>query len=213
MREIACVALDITTVCDRACPDCCCGINMGIRPARHHPWEYFVNAARFLYGIDRIDVFGGEPTTHPRFAEFIPKFRELFGCRILSMTTDGFKVIQYAETLKHFDFIQASWYDARQDRAMVFLKANFDTRIYADHPVFTPRSYVGGGFPCVRAYGVTVSYADGKIWPCTPGPGLPRAIGIEPTLDWKERILEVPMPCATCMFSESAPITLAASDK
>jgi hypothetical protein len=200
-REITTIAMDLTTVCDRACPNCCCGINMGMRPAKHHPWEYFVEAARSIYGIERIDVFGGEPTTHPKFAEFIPQFKKLFGCRTLTITTDGFKVQQHAETMKHFDFIQATPYDARNALAMAFLKASYqDVRFFPGD--FVPRSRVGGGKPCARATSETIAYADGKLWPCCPGPGINGNVGMEPSADWRERIGSVPMACETCFFSQ-----------
>jgi hypothetical protein len=197
-RVITCVQLDITTHCDRRCPDCCCGIGIN-RTLQHHPWQYFEHIAPFLQGIDRVDLFGGEPTVHPKFAEFVPRFKELFGCRLLTMTTDGCKVEQHSEILKHFDFIQATPYDARNQPAMQFLKQNVDVRFFPG--VFTPRSRIGGGNPCARAYSETVAYADGKFWPCCPGPGLNGATGLEPCADWREKILEVQMPCKTCFLS------------
>lgn len=174
---------------------------MGMRPAKHHPWEYFENAAKYIYGIERVDVFGGEPTTHPKFAEFIPRFRELFGCKVLSMTTDGFKVEQYADVLKHLDFIQATPYDAKNQPAMVFLqKSGSDVRFFPGD--FAPRNRVGGGNPCERAFSETVAYADGKLWPCCPGPGIPGNVGLEPCADWREKILTHPMACGTCFLSQ-----------
>jgi len=201
MRQITCIQLDITSVCDRACPDCCCGINMGMRPAVHHPWSYFCDAAFYLYGVERVDLFGGEPTTHPLFADIAREFKKLFGCKILSMTTDGFRVVRHKEALRYFDFIQATPYDERNAPAMAFLKANHpDVRFFPGD--FVPRSRIGGGKPCARAYSETIAYADGKLWPCTPGPGIPGATGIPLTADWRQRILDVPMPCATCFLSE-----------
>ncbi len=198
-RQITCVAVDLTTVCDRACPDCCCGINMNMRPAVHHPWEYFEKLAPFIYGIERVDLFGGEPTTHPKFAEFVPKFKALWGCKVLSMTTDGFKVIRHQAVLEHFDFIQATLYDNRNRPAIEFLQANYDTRLFPG--VFTPRARIGGGKPCGRGQGETVAFADGKFWPCTPGPGITGNVGLEPCMDWREKILSVPMACASCFLS------------
>lgn len=201
MREITDIQLDITSVCDRACVDCCCGINMGMRPSVHHNWQYFEDAAYYLRGVDRIDLFGGEPTTHPQFSQFVPAFKDLFGCKVMSMTTDGFGVVKHAAVLHHFDFIQATPYDEKNAPAMAFLKANHpDVRFFPG--IFTPRTRIGGGKPCQRAFSITVAYADGKLWPCSPGPGIPGAIGIPLTSDWRRDILEVPMPCSTCFLSE-----------
>jgi hypothetical protein len=174
---------------------------MGLRPARHHPWEYFEAVAPFIYGIDRVDLFGGEPTTHPKFREFVPRFRELFGCKTLTMTTDGFKVVEYGDLLKYFDFVQATPYDTKNEPAMVFLRGSgSDVRFFPGD--FIPRSRVGGGKPCARATSETVAYADGKFWPCCPGPGIPNATGIEPSAEWREQIETHPMPCSTCFLSQ-----------
>lgn len=200
MRKITTIQLDITTVCDRACPDCCCAINMGLRDAVHHPWSYFERIAPYIRGMERVDLFGGEPTCHPRFREFVPKFKELFQCDKLTMTTNGFKVVEYGSLLHHFTFIQATPYDEKNEFAMEYLKDHCDVRFFPG--TFAPRSSVGGGNPCHRAFSETVSYADGKFWPCCPGSGIPGATGFEPCEDWREKIETWPMPCGTCFMSE-----------
>lgn len=176
------------------------GIGTAMRPTAHHPWSYFEHVAPFFQGIERIDLFGGEPTTHPKFAEFVPRFRELFGCKVLSMTTDGFAVQRYAFLLHHFDFIQATPYDAKNQPAMDFLlKHHHDVRFFPG--TFIPRSRVGGGNPCARAFSETVAYADGLLWPCTPGPGIKGNVGLLPDTDWREKISSVPMACKDCFMS------------
>lgn len=92
------VSIEITTHCDLRCPDCCAGVGMH-RVLQHHPWAYFERAAVYLRGVDRVHISGGEPTLHPQFAEFLPKFRELFSCRILTMVSNGFRAEQYAPLL------------------------------------------------------------------------------------------------------------------
>ncbi len=84
---------------------------------------------------------------------------------------------------------------------MAFLKANHrDVRFFPGD--FVPRSRVGGGKPCPRSFSETVAYADGRLWPCSPGPGLVGSTGILLTADWRKEILDVPMPCGTCFLSE-----------
>lgn len=65
------VNLDMTTHCNKRCPDCCAGVGIN-RELRHHPWEYFEQAATWIYGMKRVNLTGGEPTAHPQFAEFVP---------------------------------------------------------------------------------------------------------------------------------------------
>lgn len=202
MRQaITSVSLDMTTVCDRACPDCCQGINMGLRKPVHHDWVYFERAASVLYGIERVHLTGGEPTTHPKFAEFVPRFRELFGCRLLTLQTDGFGAIKHRETLKHFDWIVGSLYDQRNEPLINTLIAEHNTLVFDGRGTFTPRSRRGSGLSCERGTSEAIAYADGRIWPCVVGPGIPGAISLEPTADWRERLGEAPLPCSDCWFS------------
>lgn len=198
-QEITCVSLDVTTVCDRACKDCCCGINMGLRPAKHHPWEYFVNAAKFLYGIERIHLTGGEPTTSPIFERLANGAKELFGCKTLTLQTDGFKAIQYEKALRNFDHIYYSRYDERNELSSNFLKDQFTSTEWNGD--FISRSKRGSGKVCGRGESEGIAYADGKLWPCCVAPGIPEAEGIEPTQNWKEDIKNVNLACEHCWFS------------
>lgn len=165
----------------------------------HHPWEYFERAASYIYGIHRVHVTGGEPTTHPKFAEFIPHFRSLFGCSVLTLQTDGFKTIQHHETLKHFDHIYPSLYDDRNRGAVGIIQISFPSTEWAGE--FTPRSRRGSGAVCFRGLSDTVSYADGLFHGCCVSPGIPGAQTLEPCRDWRDKILGLPLPCGDCFFS------------
>lgn len=175
---------------------------MGLRKSVHHDWAYFQRAASVLYGIERVHVTGGEPTTHPQFAEFVPRFRELFGCRLLTLQTDGFGAIKHRETLKHFDWIVGSLYDQRNEPLINTLIAEHaDTLVFDGRGAFVPRSRRGSGQQCERGTSEAIAYADGRIWPCVVGPGIPGAASLEPTADWRQRLDGAPLPCSDCWFS------------
>lgn len=201
-RDITCVALDLTTVCDRACPDCCCGINMGLRPAVHHDVEYFERAAQVIRGngIERLHVTGGEPTTHPQFAAIVPRLKEMFGVQRLTLQTDAFATGRHAETLKHFDHIYASRYGEKNRRAVDVLVSEFGATTWDGE--FTPRTRRGSGKPCARGTSETVAFADGKFWPCCVAPGIPGATSLSACQDWRGLIESVPLACSDCWFSE-----------
>ncbi len=196
-RIITCVAVDLTTHCDRRCPDCCA--NIGQRPTVHHDWPYFERLASFIYGIERVHITGGEPTVHPKFAEFVPKFKALFGCRFLTLQTDAFRTDRYRDVLKHFDHIYASRYDAANTGAVDVLVSLGATTWEG---AFTPRSRRGSGKVCGRGLSETVAYADGRFFGCCVGPGIPEAQSLEPTADWLSRVESLPLPCSDCWFSE-----------
>jgi hypothetical protein len=198
-RNITCIALDLTTVCDRACQDCCCNINTGERPAAHHDWAYFERAAQHICGVERVHVTGGEPTTHPHFAEFVPRFKSLFDCQTLTLQTDGFKAQHYADTLKHFNHVYVSRYDERNARAADFVRINYPSTEWSG--AFTPRAHRGSGKPCARGFSETVAYADGRLFGCCVAPGIPGAASLEPCADWRDKIEAVPLPCGDCWFS------------
>ena len=176
---------------------------MGLRLPVHHRWEYFTHAATFIRGtgIQRIHVTGGEPTTHPQFAEFIPKFKELFGVPILTLQTDGFKTGFFKEVLTNFDHIYASRYDERNAKSVDVLVSDFNATVWSG--AFTPRSQIGPGGVCQRGKSETVAYADGKFWPCCVAPGIVGAPYLEPCVDWKTKIEaeQVPLACKDCWFS------------
>lgn len=209
MRDIQCVALELTTCCDRACPDCCANINRGERPAVHHSWEYFERAATFLRGIHRLHLTGGEPTTHPQFAEFVPQFRDLFGCKTMTLQTDGFGLRRwgrekYLELLKHFDFVYPSRYDERNAEAADLVRIEMPGKTSEWSGPFTPRSRRGSGAVCFRGLSDTVAYADGQLHGCCVSPGIVGAQTLEPCADWRDKIQAVPLPCGDCFFSPEA---------
>lgn len=195
--------MDLTTHCDRRCPDCCCGIGIN-RVLRHHPWEYFEAVAPFIRGIERVNLTGGEPTLHPQFSQFVPRFKQLFGCKWLTMSTDGYGVKRHWETISaHVDSIHFSDYHRSGKRGDVEA-LNVPMLVFdagPDSAGFVPRSRRGSGNPCARGFSETVAYADGKFWPCCVSPGLDGTDGIEPCEDWRAKVLEIDMGCKQCMFS------------
>jgi hypothetical protein len=206
------VNLDLTTFCDRACPNCCAATNGKLfRPQVHHDWAYFERAAKVLYGIERVLLCGGEPTYHPAFAAFVPRFKALFGCQVLAMVTDGWGVERYCDTIDQWideiDF--TDYHTGRLGYMNNYVATLVDVRVFdAGRRMenFTPRSRVGGGNPCERAWwrSGTVAYADGKVYGCCVAPGIEGATGVEfedPILSCDDRAIPT-VPCAICFFSE-----------
>ena len=221
-QSITNVNLDITTFCDRACPNCCAATNGKLfRPQVHHDWAYFERAAKVLYGIERVLLCGGEPTYHPQFAEFVPKFKELFGCKTLAMVTDGWGVeLHYATIRSHIDEIDyTDYWTPRGMRAgaiaeMLMGEKSATFRVFNAGPHmenFTPRSRVGGGQPCERAWwrSGTIAYADGKVYGCCVAPGIEGSDAMEIPADFADESLVTILPsimplvpCGNCFFSE-----------
>lgn len=206
-RPITCVLLEMTTHCDQRCPNCCAGVGIN-RFLQHHSWEYFERAAAVLYGIERIHLTGGEPTIHPDFAEFVPRFKELFGCQRLTIQTDGYRVLKHAAVISScIDEVFYSDYHNRPTVARTLVTLGPKLSVYdagrgaANH---APRSRRGSGQPCERAFGECVLYADGKLYGCCVAAGVDGAVGIEPGPGWKVEVRAAALPCHNCWFSPEA---------
>lgn len=209
--------LDLTTVCNRLCRECCCGMDW--RKAEHYPWEYFERLAPYVQGIYRVDVTGGEPTTHPQFREYVSNLRGLFNCRVLSLETNCFKIMDYPDTLRLFDFIrvgvypenvaQLHWLRAHHPDVRVNNLANaiehlgvcVETADPIDENGHVKRSRRGAGGMCNLESREHVLYSEGKLWPCRLGPAIVGMQGVEPCRDWREKISALPIPCENCYFS------------
>lgn len=202
--KITCVSMDLTTHCDRRCPDCSAGIGIN-RVLQHHPWAYFERVAPFIQGIERVNLTGGEPTIHPHFAEYVARFKELFACNRLTLSTDGKGVVRYADIIReHIDEVHFSDYQSKPEALVRLAAMPLALSVYqagAAAENFTRRSDRGSGKPCFRGESDTVAYADGKFFPCCVSPGLDGTKGVEPSPYWREEVLRVDMGCGVCMFS------------
>ncbi len=199
-----CILLEMTTHCDQRCPNCCTGIGIN-RILQHHPWEYFEQAAKFLYGLDRVHLTGGEPTFHPQFAEFVPRFKKLFGARRLTLGTDGYGVERYSDVIaKHIDEVHYSDYHIRPAVLPLLTQIGMSISTYdggrgaVNH---VSRDRRGSGQPCGRAHWDCVQYADGKLYPCSVASGITGSQGIVPTVNWRQEVRMVALPCVDCFVS------------
>ncbi len=112
-RVIDTISYSLTTHCNMRCPDCCAGITaMDKKDKKFHSWDYVVNSAKYFKGIRRINLTGGEPSIHPDFENWAPKLKELFGCDVLSVWTNGTMFYKKTEAFKYFDEIHITNYTA-----------------------------------------------------------------------------------------------------
>lgn len=213
MRSITCVSVALTTRCNLACPDCCCDIPNRVAGAPVS-WEYLVEAARYLKGVHRINFTGGEPTTHPQFDAWSSQFRGLFECQVLTVETNGISSTNHLEALRNFDVVYVTHYtpDTFKDAPESYrvdntaqiekLKAALGERLYVKPYMYhRPRREQRGTRPCAAAYSETVAYWNGKLFPCCLADGVPNAVGIPLSPDWRLEVLKVPIPCSTCFFA------------
>lgn len=103
--------ISLTTFCNAACPFCCV-LDILNRPELNPPDDKILErmAEARAEGCTTLGFTGGEPTVHPRFAEFCRRGREL-GYESITINTNGIKFKSRAWTeealaagLSHIDF-------------------------------------------------------------------------------------------------------------
>lgn len=212
MREITCINFMITTECNRRCPDCCCNIPYK-KERQHFDWDYIQESAKYMQNLDRIQLTGGEPTMHPDFLKIVPRLKDLFNCKNLTIETNGWGFHIFPEVFKFFDWIQVTHYTSKtylgcDDNTddIKFLQnylKNYPVEIKIAEVVHIQRNGIKRGSICARGTSETVSYENGLIYPCCVGNGVTGAVGIPLDYHWKDMIEygAVPLPCKNCWFS------------
>ena len=100
------IYIGLTTHCQVNCPYCSWGINkIPMKDREFYSWEYLENIAKYVYGIPKVCIIGGEPTMHPDFVEWSPRFKELFGCKELYVWTNGYGNLLFPEVFVNYDWV------------------------------------------------------------------------------------------------------------
>ncbi|GAK54284.1 glycosyltransferas involved in cell wall bioproteinsis [Candidatus Moduliflexus flocculans] len=198
-RRIRALLLWMNTACNRQCPECAASIP-GIRVPEQYLLSYVRHAAEYMYGIEHLSLTGGEPTLHPHFRELVPQLKTWFGCRSLTLETNGYHLDKYQDLLSYFDDILLSHYPDNAAITEQFAALNIDGRPAGPTVHVTTARRARRPSPCRRAN--FVLYAYGRLYPCACIPNGYEGIGIPLTANWREEIVNVPWPCADCCFAE-----------
>lgn len=208
-REITCINLVLTDRCNRMCPECCCDVPR-IREHWETNWLELEAWAKHLRGIERVQLTGGEPTMHPRFWAWAPCLRDLFGCKLLTIETNGFGFRHRPSMFTEFSDVYFTHYappEFQDDNGaeFTFLESflrgiGSRTRLHHIDISHTPRARRGGG-TCGRGTGETVALYRGRLYPCCMGWGIPGATSCEVGPLWREDLAAIKLPCEKCFFS------------
>lgn len=192
----------LTSRCNLACPNCVYGVGR-TAPVFEADWNYMLQAARWLNGIDSIQISGGEPMLHPLFDEWSPRLKSLFSCRELSIETNATKAMEHENALRCYDVIKASRYHPDINGIQIeWLLTKFPGKIeVSDTPIVHVPLDRRGFHPCQRGLGETAAYCNGKMYRCCVGPGPDGAVGIPIGLGWQQELLDARLPCEQCCFA------------
>jgi len=200
---VNCIAILITTHCNRKCPECCFGI-LTATP-QHHPWSYFEEAARYLTEIHWLFVSGGEPTLHPEFPRIAREFRTMFDPERMILVTNGARVVEYGDSMQHFDEVRITDFDdPRSQSAIAWMRQHASEKLVVWGVDHIPMAHRGGIHPCDRR--TIAAYSGGRLYPCCEAPGLPQAASIPLGADWQTALDRVPLSCAVCPFGRAEPL-------
>jgi len=214
--------LCLTSRCNRRCPNCCVGVGYKSE-GKDMEWDEIESLGRLFghmpggpipgYTSTNIgyNMTGGEPSFHERFQEFAPKLRGVLKCDRLIITTNGYGFTRFPESFLAFDEIHTSIYgrhtfvgcpDNSSDIEFMrgFLsKQRTPPQFFATKIYHQARQAAGPG-ACFIGNDGYVSYWEGLIYPCCTAQGMPGGNGVTPTPDWREKVMQVDLPCTNCPF-------------
>jgi hypothetical protein len=215
--------LCLTSRCNRRCPNCSVGV--GFKSDSYDlNWDTIESLGEIFgylpggpvpgYTLSNIgyNITGGEPSFHKQFAEFAPKLRSVLKCNCITIATNGWGFTRFPEAFLAFDEIFVSLYgeftfpgcpsnQSDIDFMINFLKSKGNpVRLQITPIAHYIRPSSPGPGTCFRSHDGYVTYWEGLIYPCCTAQGMVGTIGIPPTLDWKEKIMQIDLPCANCLF-------------
>ena len=205
MGEISTISFAITTGCNRRCPDCCAGVGRGATWVAAE--DYLLTWPSVFRGVEIVNIYGGEPMTHPRFGWIAAHMREWFPGSRMVLSTNGGLWQAHEQSIRLFDEVVVSHYGEwtyqgcpDNTAAIGWMKGWFGTRITVSKAVHLQRT-VGKSKPCAAAHTGALEFRQGILYPCCTGSGADTPSGIVPDKHWREKILLCQPQCSGCPFA------------
>ena len=200
-EKIRGITLSITTFCNRNCPYCCCGIPKA-EGKTHYDISYFERLIPYFKNMKEIFITGGEPTLHPNFYEVTNYIKKYLKPRKYSLATNGYGLNKLPlKHFLHFNKIHISEYDnpSNNEETEQFKKIAPDSLFRIVNGINHIKK-ASGENPCKRASSGWLAFENNLLYPCCVV--VDRGIGIELSDDWREKILDVSLPCNICVFGK-----------
>lgn len=221
--KVKSVAIPITRVCNRRCPECGTRDTLTWYNKSITKKEMELEEIKFVGDtigkVDKIEITGGEPTLHSKFEELSLNLKSYFQCDDIWLITAGFLFKRDPSKLKlllNFNNVYVTHYtddfvgnhggsNNTEEVAIIsnFLQSNPTTKFHLvtmDAHIEHLPPYKGN--PCHLAYNGCISYYEGKLYGCCSAAGqLDKGIGLPLTPNWREHTDEMELPCKNCFIS------------
>jgi organic radical activating enzyme len=221
-RVINRMAIPITRMCNRHCPDCMAWARTD--PSKSHVSTEELRWAGAVMGpIQKIEITGGEPTLHPDFEEISEHIHEWFQCKDIMLLTNGYLFDSHPDKMPlllcydrvyvtHYTHIFKEIYGTPvntdvHDKIQVFIKdypqVKFWSQVMNRHDPIGKPPYRGACPPhCQYDKGDSLAYYRGQLYGCCTAWQLPyKGRGILLTKDWRNHTTEIELPCEQCFLT------------
>jgi hypothetical protein len=218
------VNLGITTKCSMKCPKCSVDVPGWKRDNedKHASVWSIIRDAKYMMGLRRVHITGGEPTLHPEFEEIAKNAKRWFRCKYLTLETNGFRVAEHMSTIAgNFDKVfithyrKDAVYPGSPDNTEIINTAagRLGDKLINEPPVVHSlqhlkvlnREMSNAGeatFECSKWKdpGLPAGWYNGLLYPCCVTVGIDRGLGIRVTRNWKTEIQKVLRGCESCLY-------------
>jgi organic radical activating enzyme len=218
-RVIDRLALPITRMCNRKCPECPARQENG----RHVSVDELKWIGKMIGKIGKIEVTGGEPSLHPDFEEISEHIHEWFDCDDIMVLTNGYLFTDESRLplLLKWDKVYVTWYT--NDFAIKY-RISTNTEVVNriedylkqnGHHIWVQRmdshipkdSTLPWANKCVFGYDENdmIAYHRGQIYGCCTSWQLEnRGRGIVLTDNWRDDLKDIDLPCSQCFLGSVA---------
>jgi hypothetical protein len=219
--------LGLTTFCTMRCPNCSISVpkHKAEKTAKDASVSDIIRDSRWMRGLRRVHLTGGEPLLHPDFRYVAEHARDWFHCSYLTVETNGHLYHKYKDVFRTFDLVFVTHYE--QDtiypgnpgngHIVDLVQQDLGDRMIREPPVRHEHGHgireqlvqlnaSKGQLPedvaCskYRNPGLPAGWYDGKVYACCVSFGISSELGIPVTEDWRQRIQNLAKGCIKCCY-------------
>jgi hypothetical protein len=231
-RIIDKIQVPIVRICNRSCPECCARYELTwynkdiLNKEREVSIEELRWAGNLFGKLNYMEITGGEPTLHSQFEEISNNIHNIFSCDSIMLVTNGWLFGHDPSKLPlllKYEKIWFSYYTEQfvknhggktnqkeYELVSKFLKENgqpnWEPIIINCHTLFEDPPYADK--PCgynTEKTSNMIAYYEKKLYGCCVSWSIQyKGNPIPLTIDWRDHLGEIDLPCMQCFISGKA---------